>query len=51
MHDSLGWVARDALPVIITAARARGLEFDTLCDLRSDHLLRATAPCGALANY
>jgi peptidoglycan/xylan/chitin deacetylase (PgdA/CDA1 family) len=50
MHDSLGWVARDALPVIIATVRARGLEFDTLCDQRSDHLLREDAPHGALAN-
>lgn len=32
MHDSIGWVARDALPVIIEAVRAAGLEFDTICD-------------------
>lgn len=50
MHDSVGWVARDALPVIIATARSRGLEFDTLCDQRSDHLLRESAPYGALAN-
>ena len=34
MHDTLGWVARDALPVIIEAVRAAGLGFDTLCDGR-----------------
>ncbi len=32
MHDSIGWAARDALPAIIEAVRAAGLEFDTLCD-------------------
>ena len=50
MHDSLGWVARDALPVIITAARRMGLEFDTLCDHRSDHLTWESAPVGAFVN-
>lgn len=34
MHDSIGWAARDALPVIIAEVRARGLEFDTICDDR-----------------
>lgn len=32
MHDSIGWAARDSLPVIIEAVRALGLEFDTICD-------------------
>lgn len=50
MHDSVGWVARDALPVIIAAVRAAGLEFDTLCDFRNDHLMRDVAPVGSLAN-
>ena len=40
MHDSIGWAARDALPVIIEAVRAAGLEFDTLCD---DHWRLALA--------
>lgn len=31
MHDTIGWAARDALPVIIEQARARGLEFETIC--------------------
>lgn len=44
MHDSLGWVARDALPVIITAVRAAGLEFDTLCEVRRPPLTVETAP-------
>ncbi len=34
MHDSVGWVARDALPLIIEEALRRGLGFDTLCDDR-----------------
>lgn len=32
MHDSIGWAARDALPVIIEAVRAAGLDFDAICD-------------------
>lgn len=32
MHDTLGGVLSEALPVIIEAVRAAGLEFDTLCD-------------------
>jgi peptidoglycan/xylan/chitin deacetylase (PgdA/CDA1 family) len=37
MHDSIGWAARDALPTIIEAVRAAGLEFDTICDDRWPH--------------
>lgn len=38
LHDSLGWVTRDALRGIVVAVRGAGLEFDTICDERSDHL-------------
>ena len=31
MHDSIGWVWREALPMLIEGIRARGLEFDTIC--------------------
>jgi hypothetical protein len=37
------------LPVIIAAVRAAGLEFDTLCDPRNDHLIPGGAPVGAPA--
>jgi peptidoglycan-N-acetylglucosamine deacetylase len=44
MHDSVGWVARDALPVIIAAVRAAGLEFETLCEVRNAPLAADLAP-------
>lgn len=32
MHDTIGWAAQVALPMIIEGARARGLDFDTICE-------------------
>lgn len=38
MHDTVGYVLVDSLPTIVRTLRARGMEFDTLCDDRAPRM-------------